>query len=165
MILYIVRHGIAIDREDPNSPPEAERYLTAKGVEKTRAAAQGLKALGIEPAALFTSPYLRAVQTGEIVCEALGLRASKLKRTDALLPEADPAEFFRELRRTQASEVMCFGHGPNVDLLVAHALGTTHAATEMKKAGVACLEISSPAAGRSKLVWLATPKMLRLAGE
>jgi len=41
MILYIVRHGIAIDRTDPKSPPEAERPLTAKGVQKSRAAALG----------------------------------------------------------------------------------------------------------------------------
>ena len=45
MILYIVRHGIAIDRTDPKSPPEAERPLTAKGVQKSRAAALGLRAL------------------------------------------------------------------------------------------------------------------------
>ena len=28
MELYIVRHGIAIDREDPKSPADPERYLT-----------------------------------------------------------------------------------------------------------------------------------------
>ena len=28
MQLYIVRHGIAIDREDPKCPPDPERYLT-----------------------------------------------------------------------------------------------------------------------------------------
>jgi hypothetical protein len=26
MDLYIVRHGIAIDREDPKCPPDPERY-------------------------------------------------------------------------------------------------------------------------------------------
>ena len=39
MILYLVRHGIAVDPNDPKSPPEPERPLTAKGVQKTRAAA------------------------------------------------------------------------------------------------------------------------------
>ena len=36
MQLYIVRHGIAIDREDPKCPSDPERYLPAEGVEKTR---------------------------------------------------------------------------------------------------------------------------------
>jgi len=36
MQLFIVRHGIAIDREDPRCPPDPERYLTEEGVEKTK---------------------------------------------------------------------------------------------------------------------------------
>jgi phosphohistidine phosphatase SixA len=28
MHLYLIRHGIAIDREDPNCPPDTERPLT-----------------------------------------------------------------------------------------------------------------------------------------
>lgn len=159
--LYLIRHGIAIDREDPECPPEAERYLIPKGVQKTREVARGLRELGWKPDALLTSPYLRAVQTAEIFCEALGLRASKLRRTDALLPESEPAVLFRELSRLRAAEVLCFGHAPNVDLVIAHALGAPRAVTTMKKAGVACLELSSFAAGRGSLLWLAGPKMLR----
>ena len=30
MQLYIVRHGIAIDREDPQCPPEPERFRPKK---------------------------------------------------------------------------------------------------------------------------------------
>jgi phosphohistidine phosphatase SixA len=41
MILYLVRHGIAIDREDPDCPPETERYLTRDGIKKTREVAKG----------------------------------------------------------------------------------------------------------------------------
>ena len=47
MIVHLFRHGIAIDREDPASPPEADRFLTPKGIAKTEAAARGLHALGI----------------------------------------------------------------------------------------------------------------------
>jgi len=164
-LLYLMRHGIAIDREDPDCPPDPERYLTAKGIEKTRAAARGLRELGVAPDAVLTSPYLRAVQTAEIACEALGLRGSKLRRTEALLPEADPTELFRELHRLRAHEVICFGHAPNMDLLIAHALGTPRVVTSLKKAGVACLELSSFSAGRGSLVWLLTGKALRRAAE
>ncbi len=47
MQLYIVRHGIAIDREDPKCPPDPERYLTEEGVEKTKQVAKGVAALGV----------------------------------------------------------------------------------------------------------------------
>ena len=47
MQLYIVRHGIAIDREAPKCPADPERYLTEEGKEKTRQVATGLAALGV----------------------------------------------------------------------------------------------------------------------
>ena len=73
MRLYLMRHGIAIDREDPDCPTEEERYLTSKGIDRTRSAAHGLAELKVKPAVLLTSPLVRAVQTGEIVCEVLDL--------------------------------------------------------------------------------------------
>ena len=84
MILYIVRHGIAVDREDPKAPPEAERPLTAKGIQKTRSAALGLRSAGAKPDVLITSPYVRAAQTAEIFAEALGIAVEKIRATDTL---------------------------------------------------------------------------------
>src|SRR5580700_6869597 len=78
MRLYLMRHGVAVDREDPDCPPDPERYLTPKGIDRTRAAAQGLLELKVKPDALFTSPYVRAVQTGELVCEVLDLDPANL---------------------------------------------------------------------------------------
>jgi phosphohistidine phosphatase len=157
--LYLMRHGIAIDREDPDCPPEAERYLTPKGVAKTRAAAQGLRALGVKPDTVITSPYLRAVQTAEIACEALRFRPAKLRRSDALLPEADPAQILRELARIRPREVLCVGHAPNLDLVIAHALGSERTVTTLKKAGVACLDLTST--HRGTLLWIYPPRALR----
>ena len=71
MELYIVRHGIAIDREDPKCPADPERYLTEEGVEKTKGVAKGLAALGVAPGLFLTSPYTRALQTAEIFADAL----------------------------------------------------------------------------------------------
>ena len=34
MQLYVVRHGIAIDREDPKCPSDPERYLTEEVFKK-----------------------------------------------------------------------------------------------------------------------------------
>jgi phosphohistidine phosphatase len=160
MILYIVRHGIAVDRTDPKSPSEAERPLTSKGVQKSRAAALGLRALKIKPDAFITSPYVRAAQTAEIFAEALGFGPEKIRVSDSLKPAADPAEIVKEMSQSKSKEVMCFGHGPHVDRLIEHLAGARGPFTELKKAGVACFEHSG-AHARWRLCWMVTPKMLR----
>jgi phosphohistidine phosphatase len=161
MRLYLMRHGIAIDRDDPDSPEEAQRYLTAKGTERTRLAAYGLAELGVKPTGLLTSPYIRAVQTAEIVCEALDIDPKDLRVTDALKPNADPARLVDELGVLSDGEVMCFGHAPHLDDFIAHLMGAGAAFTEMKKAGVACLEMETLSPPRGVLAWLLTARALR----
>lgn len=163
MQLYIVRHGIAIDREDPKSPSDPERFLTAEGLRKTRDVARGFASLGISPDVFLASPYVRAMQTAEIFAEALKFPKSKIKQTELLLPGAEPAGFFRELQRTSRSEesVVCFGHAPQLDELIAFALGAKKDLTQMKKAGAAYIELTRTSPPAGLLVWLSTPKILR----
>jgi phosphohistidine phosphatase len=163
MILYLVRHGIAVDRTDPKSPPEAERPLTAKGVQKTRSAALGLKELGVKPDALLTSPYVRAAQTAEIFAEALGCPPQKIRASEALKPAGNPADIIREITQLKAKEVICFGHAPHLDQMIAQLSGARGVFTGLKKAGVACFE-QAARNGRWELIWILTPKMLRQLG-
>src|SRR5262249_54586249 len=96
MKLYIVRHGIAIDREDPKCPPEAERYLTEEGIAKTRNVARAVAQLA-DADLLISSPYVRALQTAEIFAAALKYPKQKILRTELLLPGTEPLVFYREL--------------------------------------------------------------------
>lgn len=160
MILYIVRHGIAVDKTDPKAPPDPERPLTAKGIQKTRAAALGLKELGVKPEVLITSPYVRAAQTAEIFAEALGFSTGKVRVTDSLKPPANPADFIKELAHLKGKEVMCFGHAPHLDQLIAQMVGARAVFTELKKAGAACLERTGTHS-TWRVVSILTPKVLR----
>jgi phosphohistidine phosphatase len=164
MILYLVRHGIAVDPTDPKSPPEAERPLTASGVQKTRSAALGLRAMGAKPDVLISSPYVRAAQTAEIFAEALGFAPEKIRVSEALKPAGNPAEILKEISHLKAKEVACFGHAPNLDLIISHLAGARGPFTELKKAGVACFEQSN-AHGHWQMRWILTPKVLRQLGE
>src|SRR5207245_7854934 len=92
MLLYIVRHGIAIDREDPKCPSDPERYLTPEGLQRTREVAKKLAKLIGPPKAFISSPYVRAVQTAEIFAEALGISKTKIEKTEGLLPGAERSE-------------------------------------------------------------------------
>jgi phosphohistidine phosphatase len=164
MDLYIVRHGIAIDREDPKCPPDPERYLTEEGIEKTKRVAKAVEALGVTADVLFSSPYVRALQTAEIFASALGYAKQKIRHSDLLLPGADPALFFRELAKDkQSSSILVFGHAPHLDELIAAALGSKHNITSLKKSGVAGLTLKRISPPSAQLLWLATPKILRRA--
>ena len=162
MQLYIVRHGIAIDREEPKCPPDPERYLTEEGVDKTKQAAAGLAAIGVTADLLFTSPYVRAAQTAQIFAAALDYPKQKIRQSDLLLPGAEPSLLFRELvKERQASSVFLFGHAPQLDDIIATALGSKRHLTALKKAGVALIELKRISPPLGVLVWLATPKILR----
>jgi phosphohistidine phosphatase len=164
MQLYIVRHGIAIDREDPKCPPEAERYLTEEGIERTRQVAKGIAALGAHADLMISSPYVRATQTAAIFAGALDYPEHKIRHSENLLPGSEPAALLRELAREKnASSVFCFGHAPHVDALLAAAAGAQRHITSMKKAGVAFVELKRVSPPSGQLVWLVTPKLFRKA--
>ena len=162
MQLYIVRHGIAIDREDPKSLAEAERYLTEEGIAKTKQVAKGIAAVGVHVDLMVSSPYLRAMQTAAIFASALDYPEQKIRQSESLLPGAEPVAFLRELAREKnASSVFCFGHAPHMDGLLAATVGAPRHITSMKKAGVAFVELKRVSPPNGQLIWLVTPKLFR----
>ncbi|HUL17557.1 MAG TPA: phosphohistidine phosphatase SixA [Terriglobales bacterium] len=162
--MYIVRHGIAIDREDPKCPPDPERYLTEEGLKKTKEVAQGVAALGVKPDLFLSSPYVRAMQTAEIFSSVFKVSQLKIRRTDLLLPGSEVHFFYRDLAKYRSLEtVFCFGHAPHLDELLSVGLGMKKDLSQLKKAGVAVLELSRIFPPEGTLVWLATPKLLRKA--
>ena len=162
MLLYLIRHGIAADKADPAYPSDPERPLTKEGIQKTREAARGLRALSIAPGAMLTSPYVRAVETAEIVAEALKFGVRKIRRTEALVPGANPAGLFEELADLRAEEVLCFGHAPHLDEVIAHALGLRSPVTSLRKAGAACLDLGTVSPPKGILEAVYEPKALRV---
>jgi len=166
MQLYMVRHGIAIDREDPKCPSDPERILTEEGIEKSKEVAKGLARLADSPDLLLTSPYVRAEQTAEIFADALDYPKQKIRKTEALLPGAEAQQLFRELTKDkELSAVFVFGHAPHLDELIATAVGAKHLISALKKSGVALIELTRLMPPSGQLVWLATPKLLRKIGK
>jgi phosphohistidine phosphatase len=166
MQLYIVRHGVAVDREDPKCPPDPERFLTEEGIEKTKQVARGVGEVGAVPDLMLSSPYVRAMQTAEIFASALEFSKQRIRKTDLLLPGAEPLQLFRELSKDKdVSVVFVFGHAPHLDDLLATAIGSKHHITSLKKAGVALVELKRLVPPSGQVIWLATPKLLRKAGK
>ena len=166
MQLYVIRHGIAIDRETPKCPPEAERYLTEEGKEKTREVARGLAKVGVIADLFLSSPYVRAVQTAEIFAEEWEYPKAKIRETELLLPGADATLLFHELAKDKKPSVVAlFGHAPHLDDVIAASIGSKHQITALKKAGVALIELKCVSPPSGILLWLAPPKLLRNTGK
>src|SRR5436190_13373164 len=70
--LWLLRHGEA---EPHDTRPDPERRLTPRGERQSVAAGRALAALGLEFAAAFTSPRVRAAETARLACEEVGVEA------------------------------------------------------------------------------------------
>jgi phosphohistidine phosphatase len=162
--LILFRHGIAIDREDPDCPPEEQRQLTEEGEQRTREAALGLKALGLAPERVLSSPLLRTLQTAAIAAEVLGRAARPLavEEWPELAYWVDPELTLARLGALREEQVLLVGHRPHLDALLAAAMGGNgEPFTVLKKAGAALIDWSPPG---GELRWLLTPAILRRLG-
>ena len=125
-MLWLLRHG---DAEDGS--PDAERKLTEKGRRQSTAAGAALAALGVKLEACLSSPKVRAAQTAELACEALGVEPE-------LEPKLAGGRFDAEaLAAGLGDEVLLVGHDPDFSMAV-HSL--TGAQVRMKKGGLAGID-------------------------
>lgn len=120
MKLILVRHAAAIERCE--GIPEEQRYLTAEGRAFFRKTARTMLKNGVEPCLILSSPLARAVQTADILAEALSFIGPV-----ALRNELAPGFSFGELRRLldeyrQADEVVIVGHEPDLGAIVSTLL-------------------------------------------
>jgi phosphohistidine phosphatase len=166
MECVLFRHGIAVDREGW-SGAEADRPLTAKGAEKTREAAAGLRNLGLAPTHIWSSPLTRAVETAKLVGAKVKGRA-ELELRDELRPEVPPEKLVVALAALPADScVLCVGHEPQLGEAAGVLLfGKPVAGLALKKAGSCCIEFDqTPKAGTGSLRWWMTPSQLRSLGQ
>jgi phosphohistidine phosphatase len=152
--LWLLRHGEA---EPHEAQEDSDRRLTARGERQSEAAGQALARLGVEFAAAYTSPRVRAADTAKLACRALGVEpqpheplSGGFDRDDALALMAGHDEDAR---------VLVVGHEPDFSQVV-HDF--TDARIDLKKGGVAGVRLRS---GSGELAVLLRPRELEtLAG-
>ncbi|AUX45737.1 phosphohistidine phosphatase [Sorangium cellulosum] len=134
MEILIIRHGQAVD--DAPELGDAGRWLTGKGRKVTRRVARWLaKQKDRRPAAIWTSPLVRSVQTAEILAEAAEL-TDEVSVVAELSPSRDTAELLRLLSQHQGPQPLALvGHEPSLSTLVTSLLGDV-GWTGLKKSGV-----------------------------
>ncbi len=164
MEIYILRHGIAVERGTPGYKRDGDRPLTDEGVEKMRQIAKAMREMDLQFDVIFSSPYVRAKATADIVAETLG---ENVTLTDSLLPEADPPELIDEINDEKPQRVLLVGHEPDLSALISTLIcGKRNADIELKKGGIAKLTAETLTYGKcATLNWLLTPKQLRKMGS
>ena len=144
-MIWLLRHGDAQD-----GSPDAERPLTDKGRDQSRAAGAALRALGVEIDACLTSPKVRAADTARIACAELGDIEPQLE------PKLAGGPFDAEaLAAGLGDDVLLVGHDPDFSSAV-HSL--TGAQVRMKKGGVAGID-------RGELIVLLRPRELKVLAD
>ncbi len=147
--LWLLRHGEAVPHD---SKPDFDRELTARGERQSVAAGEALARLGLEFAACYTSPLLRAAGTAELACERLDVTP---EHRDALGKDFDRDALSDLLgAHDDGDRVLVVGHNPSFEQVV---LDLTGARVDFKKGGVAAVRVSG---ARGELLALMRPREL-----
>lgn len=152
MILYFLRHAHA---EDGYDKPDELRALTPTGHQQAAATADLLKQLGLKLTALYSSPRLRATQTAEAIGNGLGIAPQireelnigfNLTRLNKLIGETGMSD-----------SIMVVGHEPTLSQTIREITGGR---VEMKKCGLARVDVMVRQPLNGELVWLLPPRLV-----
>jgi phosphohistidine phosphatase len=154
VILYFLRHGKA---GSPQPRDDDARPLTDGGRRALHAAAPIWRRLNLRPDVVISSPLVRATETAEILCEAIG--SGEPAVDDRLRPGASWGQLARAMaQHPDARRVMFVGHEPDLSAAVAELTGA--ASVRMRKGGLACVEFyGTPEPGGGEIAWLLDPDL------
>ncbi|MGC1376166.1 MAG: phosphohistidine phosphatase SixA [Anaerolineales bacterium] len=163
MNLFLLRHGIAVDRGLPGYEDDSQRPLTSKGASRIHRIAQVGKRLGLKFDLVLSSPSLRAQQTAQTVA-AFYKMEDRLRLSENLSPGASPAELIGEIHENYADvlSILLVGHEPYLSTLAGMLLaGDEKVALALKKGGLCKFSIDELRYDRcATLEWLMTPKLM-----
>ncbi|MBN8537212.1 MAG: phosphohistidine phosphatase SixA [Deltaproteobacteria bacterium] len=166
MLLYIVRHAIAEDRDlfAKKNPEDSLRPLTMKGKKRMRKIIQGIKRELAEIELIVTSPFLRAKQTANLISEMIG--KIQIVESAELVPQAPPQAIIKWLKMEgiKHKKILIVGHEPHLSSLASLLLSGKSEGRfiEFKKSSIALIEtgnFSELTPSRASLLWLLSPKM------
>lgn len=166
MNLFILRHGIAVERDPSSFPDDSRRPLTLKGEDRIKLVCDAIQGLDVCFDQILSSPFLRARQTADIVASELDLR-NVLCFRDELRPGGDFKAIIRQINllRPAPENVLLVGHEPDLSHLISQLIsGQGEVSIDLKKGGFAKLEIKERLrpARCATLNWLLTPKQMAL---
>jgi phosphohistidine phosphatase len=162
MKLYLLRHGIAVDRIGGDITSDWQRPLTKEGKKETSQVATALLKLGVKANAVVSSPLIRARQTADIIVEVLA-KGIELQITDSLAPGGMASDLYKFLKPfSQLEEIFLVGHEPDIGRLAGTLLWAgPELNIAFKKTAVCRIDILDiPPSSPGILKWFVTPNIL-----
>jgi phosphohistidine phosphatase len=160
MLLYIVRHAIAEERDPTLWPDDAQRPLTVRGKKRFKKFLKRMDNVKFKPTLIATSPFTRCHETAELLVGRLGNDAMLVPQR-ALEPGSDLNALVQWTAEQTATEIAWVGHAPDVSHLAAKLIGNGDTSIEFAKGAIAAIEFETAVQpGAGKLRWLATAKLL-----
>lgn len=161
MIVYILRHAVAVPRGTAGYPND-DRPLTEEGKTKMTKAAKGIAEAVDDVDVILSSPMIRAHETAEIAARALGAE-QKLETCKELMPGASLKNLLSSMAKFKGlNGIMVVGHEPDLGYLASALLGSDESIVEFKKGSLCAIEVSTlPPRSKGKLLWHLQPKHLR----
>ena len=162
MLLLLIRHANAGDRDPQRWPDDRDRPLTDKGRKTQRDVSRFLLKRDFVPTLVLASPWSRAAETAEILVRELNLSKPPVP-SDALADNPDLARLAEDIGDPGPDAIVALvGHSPWMEelaslLLTGKAEGVR---IDYPKSGVMGIEVEKPEAGTGELRLFLRPRMM-----
>ena len=161
MLLLLIRHANAGERDPAQWPDDTRRPLTDKGRKVQRDVSRFLRKRDLAPTLVLSSPWLRAMQTAEIVVEAARVAQPPVP-CDALAEDPDQVRLADFVGQQPPEAIVALvGHSPWMEALAALLLaGDSGLRLDFPKSGVMGIDVEGMTAGEGELRFFLRPKMV-----
>jgi phosphohistidine phosphatase len=166
MIILLVRHAHAGDRDASRWPDDTQRPLTSRGREVARRMARRLRQQHMTPTLILSSPWKRAWQSAQVLQAETGAEV-EVGELGALAVTPAVAPIARAVGAQDAKAIVALvGHEPWISELASLLLTGRRESVpiDFPKAGVLGLELSEVRSGGARLRFFLRPKQARRAG-
>ncbi len=131
-----MQHALAYPAE-----MDVERPLSPDGINQAKAAARGIKRLGLDFDLIIASPKRRSHQTAALIAEKIRYPYSDILTTETILPERPPQQLLELLQKEAAEQrVLAVGHMPHLAELARELLRGGE--LQIGNAGLTCFDLA-----------------------
>ncbi len=160
MLLYLIRHAWAGDRDSEKYPNDELRPLTFDGKKRFAKMLGRLDDAKIHPTWIATSPLVRCRQTADILAKHLS-KPPEIMELVSLKPDSDLGEVLAWTGKRQDVEIAWVCHAPDISDMAAALIGDGSASIRFAKGAIAAIRFEGAVdRNAGELAWLATASML-----
>lgn len=162
MLLLLIRHADAGDRDAERWPDDRDRPLTDKGRKTQRKVSRWLGEHRLAPTKVLTSPWARAAETAKILVDELHLPQPPIPYA-ALATQPDLSRLADDVGEPGSDAIVALvGHSPWMEELAGLLLagsGTVFR-IDFPKSGVMALDLEGVAPGAGEIRFFVRPKLV-----